>query len=148
MFGNQEKHAQIRRDVCNYMRKHTERFKWLVEDFATYVSAREMPVFQGKGEWGDHAEIIVMEELFDRPIEIYAPSDGPHKPRKTHMDGELPEQLKYVTPIRLHYQGNNHYNSIVVESGGSNAPRDRDCVPLPMRYDGVLSRFREMKMSE
>ena len=117
MYGTQERHAKIRKDVCDYMRSQRERFKWLVEDFEEYVRARERPVYKGEGEWGDHAEIIVMEELFDRPIEIYAPSDGPYKPRKTHMSGELPDQLKHVTPIRLHYQGNNHYNSITVERG-------------------------------
>ena len=147
MYGTQERHAKIRKDVCDYMRSQNERFKWLVEDFEEYVRARERPVYKGEGEWGDHAEIIVMEELFDRPIEIYAPSDGPYKPRKTHMSGELPDQLKHVTPIRLHYQGNNHYNSITVERGNSNAPRDRDHVPLPMRRDGILSRYRAMTMA-
>jgi hypothetical protein len=149
MYGTQEKHAKIRKDVCDYMRSQKERFKWLVEEdrFEDYVRARELPVFKGQGEWGDHAEIIVMEELFDRPIEIYAPSDGPYKPRKTHMEGELPDQLKSVTPIRLHYQGNNHYNSIVVDRGASNAPRDRDRIPLPMRHQGILSRYRAMTMA-
>ena len=123
MYGTQERHAKIRKDVCDYMRSQRERFKWLVEDFEEYVRARERPVYKGQGEW------------------------GPYKPRKTHMSGELPDQLKRVTPIRLHYQGNNHYNSITVEQGNSNAPHDRDHVPLPMRRDGILSRYRAMTMA-
>ena len=129
------------------MKSQAARFKWLVdpptvEEFTKYVTARERPVVKGNGEWGDHCEIIVLEELFDRPIEIYAPTDGPHKPRKTHVSGELPKALSNVTPIRLHYQGNNHYNSIVVEGRSSDTER----VPLPRRTQQILRRFRQETM--
>lgn len=144
MYGTEDRHVEIRREVCRYMLGQCERFKWLVdpptvEEFRAYVRKRERPVFQGTGEWGDHAEIIALEEAYDRPIEIYAPSDGPHKPRKTHISGELPKELEFVTPIRLHYQGNNHYNSIVVDGPSS----DKERVPLSKRRHGVLRRFRQ-----
>jgi hypothetical protein len=79
VYGTQERHAEIRRDVCEYMlaSNNPARFKWLVDPptdagLRQYVSARRHPVVNGIGEWGDHAEIIVMEELFDRPIEIFS----------------------------------------------------------------------------
>lgn len=149
MYGTQERHGMIRKNVCDYMRTQKDRFKWLVdpptaEAFERYVRARERPVQEGVGEWGDHAEIIVLEELFDRTIEIYAPSSGVLKPRKTHMDGELPEELKDVTPIRLHYQGNNHYNSIVSSRTDG---RQEETVPLRRRDTRILQQFRSMTMA-
>ena len=150
MYGTQELHASIRQDVCAYMRSQSSRFKWLADpptiaSFQGYVTERERPVVAGIGVWGDHAEIIVLEELFDRPIEIYDPREGATRPRKTHVSGELPETFRCVTPIRLHYQGGNHYNSIVVVD--RSICNDSERVPLPKRTQGVLRRFRQETMT-
>jgi len=121
------------------------RFKWLVDPptdvgLRQYVSARRHPVVSGIGEWGDHAEIIVMEELFDRPIEIFSVKDGA-SPRKTHLDGEMPESMHGVTPIRISYHGENHYNSVVSDAGVDYEP-----FPLPPRGTKVLQQFRRSMM--
>ena len=159
-YGNEDYHAAIRKAVCDYMRSQEERFKWLVDpptsaEFRKYVSAREQPVMGGVGEWGDHAEIIVIEELCDRhvgafsdvvrqnraahvrhtgkhgiarcparvsnaaadsacrtqwdhccplrrtcrPVEIYSAKDGADKPRKTHLEGEMPKEMVSVRSL-------------------------------------------------
>jgi hypothetical protein len=126
------------------MRANEGRFVFLVDpptsaQFQIYLAKRQEPVIDGKGEWGDHAEIVVMEEVFDRPIEIYSTQDGPKKPKKTHLEGELPAEMERVTPIRLHYQGGNHYNSVV-----RTGPGDNETIPLPPRTQGVIRQFREM----
>jgi hypothetical protein len=128
MYASEAQHAQVRRQAVEYMREHEDRFVFLVDpptsnEFRNYLAKREQPVVNGRGEWGDHAEIVVMEELFDRPIEIFSTQDGPSKPRKTHLDGELPAEMEHVTPIRIHYQGGNHYNSRA--QNGPRRPRVR-----------------------
>jgi OTU domain-containing protein 5 len=40
-------------------------------EFQSYISK-----MRRDGEWGDHVEIQAMSEIYDRPIEIYAYSDG------------------------------------------------------------------------
>eukprot|EP00941_MAST-03F_sp_MAST-3F-sp1_P001378 g1378.t1 len=145
VHGNEEYHARVRQMVCNYMRQHQSRFIFLADPptpfaFENYLKVREKPVSAGHGEWGGHPEIVVIEELYDRVVEIYSAKDGV-KARKTHLDDELPEEIKHVTPIRLHYQGGNHYNAIVNE----NVKRfDSEKVPLGLRNQGVIRRFREL----
>ena len=55
-----------------------------------------------------------MEELFDRPVEVYDSSKGPRK-LKIHLEGDLPDDVAAVAPIRLSFHGKNHYNSVVPE---------------------------------
>ena len=63
-----------------------------------------------------------MSEIYDRPIEIYAYDT---KPMKTfHEQAEANDQIEYkndlgdhvvetITPFRLSFHGNSHYNCIV-----------------------------------
>ena len=135
-------HRTIRHDVCEYLRSHREKFGYVAENFDEYVNLRELD-----GTWGDNPEIIAIEELFDRRVDIYTPRDG-YEPRKTHF--VFPTHLMGdVTPIRLHYQGNNHYNSIIVERDNSNRPRDRETFPLSsLRSDGIIRRYREEQLKQ
>ena len=101
-----------------------------------YLRAREHPVADGVGEWGDHPEILALEEVFDRPIEIYAHEDGARQPRKTSLT-ELPEALRGVTPFRLTFHGENHYNAVVMHR-----PGDRERWPLVVRHSRYLQDYR------
>ena len=141
LYGYPDRHAEIRLQAVRYMRTQPERFKWLVDpptakQLDTYLRAREQPVRGTVGEWGDHPEILALEEVFDRPIEIYSHEHGPRAPRKTHMT-ELPEELKDVTPFRLSFHGANHYNALTMPR-----PGDSERPPLAPRRTRYLQRFR------
>ena len=141
LYGSPERHAEVRRKAVQYMRSQPERFKWLVdpptpEQLEVYLRAREFPMRDGVGEWGDHPEILALEEVYDRPIEIYSHENGPHAPRKTHLT-ELPDNLKHVTPFRLTFHGDNHYNSVIMHR-----PGDQEHVPLRERNSRYLQKFR------
>ena len=114
------------------MLKYLRPNKWL----HSYLRAREYPVVQGQGEWGDHAEILALEEVFDRPIEIYAYESGTTEPRKTHLT-ELPPELEGVTPFRLTYHGANHYNAVDMRK-----PGDGEHLPLRVRLTKHLQQYR------
>lgn len=55
--------------------------------------------------FGDHLELQAMAELYNRPVEIRIPG------QKTLRLCEVETDTK-VTPLRLSYHNNNHYNSI------------------------------------
>jgi len=141
LYGTPDYHAQIRRQAVAYMRSQPERFKWLVDpptaaQLEVYLRARENPVQGTQGEWGDHPEILALEEVFDRPIEIYSHEQGAKEPRKTHL-AEIPDALKGVTPFRLSFHGDNHYNSLEMAR-----PGDTERVPLSIRRSRLLQEYR------
>jgi hypothetical protein len=76
------------------------------------------------------------QEVFDRPIEIYAHEDGARQPRKTSLT-ELPDALRGVTPFRLTFHGENHYNAVIMHR-----PTDRERWPLAMRHSRHLQDYR------
>ncbi len=114
VYGDVERHDIVRSDCCDYLEKNRDRFEMLVEsgeEFNQYVeNKRKLKV------WGDDPEVRAMEELYDRPIELYiASADGPTDPLKMHFDGDLPsnEEMGPFKPIMLSFHGNNHYNSVI-----------------------------------
>eukprot|EP00475_Leptophrys_vorax_P021286 TRINITY_DN28_c0_g1_i1.p1 TRINITY_DN28_c0_g1~~TRINITY_DN28_c0_g1_i1.p1 ORF type:complete len:571 (+),score=130.99 TRINITY_DN28_c0_g1_i1:91-1713(+) len=108
VYGDPSFHDVVRAKCMDYMESEASFFSKFVigdqMDFQTYVAK-----LRRDGEWGDHVEIQVMSEIYDRPVEVYAYSDSPlniyHK--KSESEAERP-------PIRLSYHFQSHYNSIIV----------------------------------
>eukprot|EP00948_MAST-09A_sp_MAST-9A-sp1_P001673 g1673.t1 len=105
LFGTIKHHARIRRECCNFMYQNHARFSLMCEnpgEFKQYISARLHPVQDGYGEWGDDPEIRAMEELYDRPIEIFSVDHGPIEPMPIHFDGDIPNDvMDSHLPIRI-----------------------------------------------
>ena len=59
---------------------------------ASYVQSREMPVKGKDGEWGDHLEIVVCEEMLDRLIEIYGASVAGRRRGRAGRRGGVSEE--------------------------------------------------------
>mmetsp|Transcript_15040 Transcript_15040/g.17024 ORF Transcript_15040/g.17024 Transcript_15040/m.17024 type:complete len:584 (-) Transcript_15040:173-1924(-) len=111
VYGNPMKHKLVRKECCNFILKNKPRFEMYCGNVARYV--RRMKKL---GEWGDDPEIRAMEELYDRPMEMYQcrGNGSDTKPMQIHFVGDLPEKgLEDVEPIRLSYHGRCHYNSVV-----------------------------------
>ena len=51
----------------------------------SYVDARRRPVRGDVGEWGDDPEIRALEELVDRPVEIWDVEKGAEGPMQVRM---------------------------------------------------------------
>ncbi|CAN0439684.1 unnamed protein product, partial [Laminaria digitata] len=88
------------------MSTHTARFGvFVTEDFRDYLYRISQP-----GVWGDDLEIRALEELFDRPIEIYSSEGEDLRPMK--IDFDAAGLGMEMAPIKLSYHGQSHYNSV------------------------------------
>ena len=123
IWGDPELHAMVRTMVCDFMLANRGDFAEVLgalvpgpNGFERYVSNMRRPCFQGSGEWGGDPEIRVMEEIFDRPFELWDVERGADGPANIHLEGSLPEDHR-VASIRVSYHGKNHYNSVQPTSG-------------------------------
>ena len=117
VWGDAEAHAMVRVLVCNFMLANRDQFAEVLgalvpgpNGFERYVEQMRRPCFQGNGEWGGDPEIRVMEEIFDRPFELWDVDRGAQGPANIANDN-IPKDYK-VEPIRISYHGKNHYNSV------------------------------------
>lgn len=123
IWNDAERHADLRRAVCDHMLQNSGQFAEVLgalmpgpNGFARYVERMRRPCYGGQGEWGGDPEIRVMEELLDRPIEVWDVESGPEAPSNIHLEGSLPDYvLNEIAPIRISYHGKNHYNSVIYD---------------------------------
>jgi hypothetical protein len=118
VWGDPELHPMVRTMVCDFMLANRKEFAEVLgalvpgrNGFERYVAQMRRPCYQGQGEWGGDPEIRVMEEIFDRPFELWDVERGADEPANIHLEGSLPEDHR-VAPIRVSYHGKNHYNSV------------------------------------
>ncbi|CAM9490096.1 unnamed protein product, partial [Choristocarpus tenellus] len=106
IYGDVARHQQVRRQCVDHMFKHKDRFGvFVAEDFHDYLSRiRQLCV------WGDDLEIRALEELFDRPIEIFSSEADNLAPMK--IDFHASSVDLDMAPIKLSYHGQSHYNSV------------------------------------
>jgi len=115
IWGNQERHMEMRRACCDYMLKHQiGREMYLSNDnegYVSYINKKKLD-----GEWGDDPEIRAMEEMLDVKIEVWNShiERGGIDPSAIHLTGSFPPNEKIKT-IRISFHGCNHYNSIVLK---------------------------------
>ena len=116
LYGDQDRHKEVREQCCDFMEENSATFKHIClegESFAEYVSnMRKMAT------WGDDPEIRAMELLYDRPVEIYScdlvgnsQNRDCTTPITINFTDFFPKDFKAV-PIRLSFHGNNHYNFV------------------------------------
>eukprot|EP00752_Nemacystus_decipiens_P004577 g4177.t1 len=106
IFGDVERHYPVRKACVDHMSRHRARFGvFVAEDFRDYLYRIRQP-----GVWGDDLEIRALEELFDRPIEIYSSEGEDLRPMKIDFDASGLDMK--VSPIKLSYHGQSHYNSV------------------------------------
>uniref|UniRef100_A0A0X3NY51 ubiquitinyl hydrolase 1 n=2 Tax=Schistocephalus solidus TaxID=70667 RepID=A0A0X3NY51_SCHSO len=101
VFGDEEKHEIVRKQVVDYMVKNREHFsQYVTEDFDRYLQRKRHP-----NCYGNHLEIQAISELYNRPVEIYHNSASPINVFHAEYSHEI--------PLRLGYYGRTHYNSII-----------------------------------
>ena len=110
IYGNEEYHNIIREKCMKYLLIERKFFSQFIEggdkEFDNYINMKSK-----SGVWGDDVELQAISELYNRPIEIYSGSD---KPLKTFHENINEFNLKQkISPIRISYHGQEHYNSII-----------------------------------
>ncbi|GAB5370149.1 hypothetical protein AAMO2058_001467200 [Amorphochlora amoebiformis] len=104
VYGNIAHHRIIREKCADYIDVESNAFQHVVDgtlaDYTQRLRERET--------WGDNCELQALCELYQRPIQIYAPPSL--SPIYTYS--YIPDDNPSVTPIRLSYHCRNIYNSI------------------------------------
>lgn len=104
VYGDQEMHDVVRRNVCDYMQKNSDFFAPFVsgEDFSAYLDRK-----RSQRTPGNHLEMQALAELFNRVVEVYEYDSTPINTfQSTSSIG------KANTPIRVSYHRKNHYNGL------------------------------------
>ncbi|CBN74632.1 OTU-like cysteine protease family protein [Ectocarpus siliculosus] len=82
IYGDADRHYPVRKACVEHMYRHRARFGvFVAEDFRDYLFRIRQP-----GVWGDDLEIRALEEMFDRPIEIYSSESEGLQPMKIDFD--------------------------------------------------------------
>ena len=123
-----ERHAEIRRRVCDHFQANRAEYEnviaALVPDsmtdfpntsatrFDAYIRHMRTPCRDGDGgvrKWGGDPEIRAVEQLYQRRVEVYESINGDLTLTRTDVgDQPFPES----EPIRLVYSGSNHYDAL------------------------------------
>ncbi|KAE9554775.1 hypothetical protein FO519_002036 [Halicephalobus sp. NKZ332] len=106
IYGDQEKHMDVRVQTIEFLIRNRDHFsQFIAEDFNEYIERKRTVTTHG-----NHVELQAITELYGRPVEIY---EYDTKPSITFhpitVDANLPGDLR---PIRLSYHGATHYNAI------------------------------------
>lgn len=108
LYGTPEHHALVRDRCSKYIAGERGYFEQFVAEPFDEFLAR----IRREGEWGDDVEIEALSEIYDCRVEIYG--GGSRTVMRTFheaCDAERPH------PIRLQYEGQSHYNSLVPRRG-------------------------------
>jgi len=106
IYGDQEKHMDVRMQTIDFLMRNRDHFsQFIAEDFNEYIERKRIVTTHG-----NHVELQAITELYGRPVEIY---EYDTKPSITFhpitVDANLPGDLR---PIRLSYHGATHYNTV------------------------------------
>ncbi|KAM3172257.1 hypothetical protein ACTXT7_014924 [Hymenolepis weldensis] len=101
VFGDEEKHDVIRKQVIDYLRKNREHYsQYVTEDFDRYLIRKSSAAC-----FGNHLEIQAIAEIYNRPVEIYYKTVNPINVFHSEYTG--------LVPFRLAYYDSSHYNSVI-----------------------------------
>jgi hypothetical protein len=108
IYGSDKFHGQIRAKCYSYMEKYRKFFEnYVAEDFSGYLQRQRQP-----NEWGDHLEIVAMQEIFNKNVLLFA-KDSTKQGKPIGGAALSAEQAAQIKTVRLSFHGNNHYNSVI-----------------------------------
>merc|ERR1711879_386887 len=108
IYGNADKHMNVREECCNYITDNQDFFKLYIPDFVTWVKKKRK-----SHEWGDHVDIIAMSELFNVSVKIFELNMR----TKDLSTKEFPEvskssPIKNLPTLLLSRHRQRHYNAV------------------------------------
>ena len=130
VYGDAEKHSQVRIDCVVFFKSHRNEFEAIVaampkvkrscsidltvaQRFDLYIDNISTPCTSqnnGREKWGGHLEALALQEIHHRRLDIFIGNNQV----KIHLssDSSLCQKRE---PIRLSYSGGCHYDSILRE---------------------------------
>eukprot|EP01102_Stenamoeba_stenopodia_P022004 TRINITY_DN9018_c0_g1_i1.p1 TRINITY_DN9018_c0_g1~~TRINITY_DN9018_c0_g1_i1.p1 ORF type:complete len:353 (+),score=85.14 TRINITY_DN9018_c0_g1_i1:243-1301(+) len=102
VYGDQEMHGSVRKLCMDYIQAERDHYsQFVTEDFEAYLNRKRRSKC-----FGNNIEIQAISELYNRPIEVYTDEPTPLNIFHSSYNTDNP-------PMRLWYNGINHYNSLV-----------------------------------
>ena len=109
IYGSDSHYEIIRKKCMDYLIVQKRYFELFIdEDFDEYIQKKCK-----NGVLGDDVGIEALNEIYNRPIEIYCGSAAPSKCFREEKQKDICNEEIETSPIRLSYHGGNHYNSII-----------------------------------
>jgi len=104
IYGDSEVHMDVRRRCLDFMAKDEAHFSEFVVDepFMQYILRKRQ-----NGVHGNNPEIQAISELYNRPVEVFVPSNG-----ATPINIFQAAYKTCDAPLRLSYHDGNHYNAV------------------------------------
>jgi len=104
VYGDSEVHMDVRRRCLDFMAKDETHFSEFVVDepFMQYILRKRQ-----NGVHGNNPEIQAISELYNRPVEVFVPSNG-----ATPINIFQAAYKTCDAPLRLSYHDGNHYNAV------------------------------------
>eukprot|EP01031_Cornospumella_fuschlensis_P030715 gene30715-37114_t len=107
LYGDPERHLEVRKHVLDCVESHQEHFEAFIDDdetFSDYIDRMREP-----GEWGDNLELYAACMCYGVNIYIHQADMA------TYV---ISSQIHTSKFIRLSFHGDCHYNSVVAMEGG------------------------------
>jgi len=104
VYGDSEVHMDVRRRCLDFMAKDEAHFSEFVVDepFMQYILRKRQ-----NGVHGNNPEIQAISELYNRPVELFVPTNG-----ATPINIFQAAYKTCDAPLRLSYHDGNHYNAV------------------------------------
>lgn len=113
-LGESNTHAQIRHDVVQYLRQHSDEFSVFVEeDYSRYVDRMSID-----GVYGDNLEVVAFSRVFRKCVKIYQPG---FSYLVTPEDGDA-VAVGIEDMLHIVYHSYEHYSSVRNAGGPHEGP--------------------------
>ena len=105
LYGTEECYHIIRQRCCDYIELERTYFGGFIADMTISHYLQNM---RKDRTWGGNMELIAFAELYRKTIHIYRSG-----PQPDHIFGRGYSIAQNEDPIRLHFRGGNHYESLL-----------------------------------
>ena len=111
LYGKQDWHGVIRDKCCRYLELYRERFEFrLLRDFNIGGFQQYLDGMKNGQLRGGNLEVTAVQELYRRPVQIYAEHQVPHR-----FISESVSNNTGLFPLRLTVDNDNYYKSVVTD---------------------------------
>ena len=107
IYGDTERHMEVRNECCKYMRNHMNFFQNFIPDFESRMKEKETEY-----EWGDHVDITALSELYNVRVRVFEYDKDQKKLYMSFDQGEHEETVN-LPLILLARHRKKHYNIII-----------------------------------
>jgi OTU domain-containing protein 5 len=110
LYGNQERHLEIRAQCMAFMEKHRDLFTdFILEDFNDYVRRKKQP-----STYANNVEIQACACAYDRVIKVFKYDvNEPFADVSPFIEEEGNIKADQRAPLMISYHRSNHFNSLV-----------------------------------